>query len=159
MCPCRLYYVHSSNGRYFRGILLYGPPGGGKTHLARALTGEMGVPVFTIRGPEVFTAYVGASESMLKGVFASAGAVAPAIVLIDEIDAMCPKRSDASEVEGRVVATLLTLMDGIRGSEAIVVLATTSRVGTLDPALRRAGRFDRCAQYWCIACCHVGLQG
>ena len=103
----------------------------------------IGVPVVTIRGPELYSAYVGASEAVLKDKFAEAAAAAPSVIFIDEIDAMCPKRSEASEVEARMVGTLLTLMDGFAPSAAVVVIATTSRPSSLDPALRRAGRFDR----------------
>jgi SpoVK/Ycf46/Vps4 family AAA+-type ATPase len=101
------------------------------------------VPTFFIHGPELFSQFVGSSESFLRDVFSQASAAAPSVIFIDDIDSMCPPRSEASEVEARMVGTLLTLMDGIRTSEAVVVVATTSKLGSIDPALCRAGRFDR----------------
>uniref|UniRef100_A0A4W3HT91 AFG2 AAA ATPase homolog A n=1 Tax=Callorhinchus milii TaxID=7868 RepID=A0A4W3HT91_CALMI len=130
-----------------RGVLLYGPPGTGKTLIARAVASEVGAHVSVINGPEVMSKYYGESEARLRQIFEEATRRQPSIIFIDELDALCPRREGAqSEVEKRVVASLLTLMDGI-GSEGsrgqLVVLGATNRPHALDPALRRPGRFDK----------------
>ena len=131
-----------------RGILLHGPPGTGKTHLARAIAASTGSAVLIVNGPELSSAYHGETEAKLRDVFVEARARAPCIVVLDEVDALCPRREDepGGEVEKRVVAQLLTIMDGMEAEgkdERVVVVATTNRPNALDPALRRPGRFDR----------------
>ncbi|OWZ08471.1 ATPase [Phytophthora megakarya] len=127
-----------------KGVLLFGPPGTGKTLIARALAKELNARVFTINGPEVVSKFVGESEANLRAVFAQAAREAPSLVFIDELDAICPKRdSRVGDMERRLVATLLTLMDGLNSSRKVVVLAATNRPNALDPAVRRPGRFDR----------------
>ncbi|RLN98340.1 hypothetical protein BBJ28_00010757 [Nothophytophthora sp. Chile5] len=128
-----------------KGVLLYGPPGTGKTLIARALARELHARVFTINGPEVVSKFVGESEANLRAVFARAAREAPSLVFIDELDALCPKRDahNVGDMERRLVATLLTLMDGLSGARQVVVLAATNRPNALDPAVRRPGRFDR----------------
>ncbi|KAE9151582.1 Spermatogenesis-associated protein 5 [Phytophthora fragariae] len=127
-----------------KGVLLYGPPGTGKTLIARTLARELNARVFTINGPEVVSKFVGEGEANLRAVFAQAAREAPSLVFIDELDAICPKRdSRVGDMERRLVATLLTLMDGLGASRQVVVLAATNRPNALDPAVRRPGRFDR----------------
>ncbi|KAG9112430.1 AAA+-type ATPase [Ceratobasidium sp. 392] len=133
-----------------KGILLYGPPGTGKTHLARAIAQETHASLLAVSGAELASAYHGETEARLRAVFADARSRSPCIIVLDEVDAMCPRREDAGGggVEARVVATLLTELDGIdsAGGEdqpRIVVVATTNRPNAIDPALRRPGRFDR----------------
>ncbi|GMF18729.1 unnamed protein product [Phytophthora fragariaefolia] len=127
-----------------KGVLLFGPPGTGKTLIARTLARELNARVFTINGPEVVSKFVGESEANLRAVFAQAAREAPSFVFIDELDAICPKRdSRVGDMERRLVATLLTLMDGLSASRQVVVLAATNRPNALDPAVRRPGRFDR----------------
>jgi AAA family ATPase len=136
-----------------RGILLHGPPGTGKTHLARAIASSTGSAVLVINGPELSSAYHGETESRLRDVFKEAKEKSPCIVILDEVDALVPKRDEgfAGEVEKRVVATLLTILDGMEdevageGAKAsrVVVVGTTNRPNAIDPALRRPGRFDR----------------
>lgn len=133
-----------------RGVLLYGPPGTGKTSLARTVAASLHAHVLTIHGPELSSVYHGETESKLRAVFESAASHARSIIIMDEIDALAPRRDgDASlhaegagEVERRVVATLLTLLDGIE-SRHVVVIAATNRPNAVDPALRRPGRLDR----------------
>lgn len=127
-----------------RGILLHGPPGTGKTALARAVAGASKCSCIVVNGPELSSAFHGESEERLRGVFEEARKRKPCIVVLDEIDALCPRRdTDGGEVEKRVVATLLTLMDGMHGGDGVFVIAATNRPNTVDPALRRPGRFDR----------------
>ncbi len=127
-----------------KGVLLHGPPGTGKTLLARAVASESDAAYFPINGPEIMGKFHGESEERLREIFQQAQQDAPAIVFIDEIDSIAPKRSESSsEVERRVVAQLLTLMDGLAPRQNVVVLGATNRVDALDEALRRPGRFDR----------------
>jgi transitional endoplasmic reticulum ATPase len=129
-----------------RGVLLVGPPGTGKTLIARAVAAESGAYFIAINGPEIVDRYYGASEQALRAHFEKARKNAPAIIFIDEIDAIAPKRqalSGEKQVERRIVAQLLTLMDGLAGRGDVVVLAATNLPDSLDPALRRPGRFDR----------------
>ncbi|KAI0369393.1 AAA family ATPase [Pilatotrama ljubarskyi] len=134
-----------------RGVLLHGPPGTGKTHLARAIAASTGSSVLIVNGPELSSAYHGETEARIRDVFTEARSRSPCIVVLDEVDAICPRREEGpgGEVEKRVVAQLLTLMDGMEesgqdGSQGkVVVVATTNRPNAIDPALRRPGRFDR----------------
>jgi len=127
-----------------KGVLLYGPPGVGKTLLAKALANEIGAYFIAINGPEIMSKFYGESEARLREIFAEAEKNAPSIVFIDEIDAIAPKREEVvGEVEKRVVAQLLALMDGLKERGKIVVIGATNRIDAIDPALRRPGRFDR----------------
>jgi len=127
-----------------RGVLLHGPPGTGKTLIARAVANESGAAFFTIQGPEIMDKYYGASEEHLRKRFEEAERAAPSILFLDEIDSIAPRRADVrGEVERRVVAQMLTLMDGMTGRGKVIVIAATNRVDDIDPALRRPGRFDR----------------
>ncbi|PVV03740.1 hypothetical protein BB560_001768 [Smittium megazygosporum] len=127
-----------------RGILLYGPPGTGKTLIARAVANETGAFFFLINGPEIMSKMAGESESNLRKAFTEAEKNSPSIIFIDEIDSIAPKREKTNgEVERRVVSQLLTLMDGLKARSNVVVMAATNRPNSIDPALRRFGRFDR----------------
>ncbi|ELW70284.1 Transitional endoplasmic reticulum ATPase [Tupaia chinensis] len=127
-----------------RGILLYGPPGTGKTLIARAVANETGAFFFLINGPEIMSKLAGESESNLRKAFEEAEKNAPAIIFIDELDAIAPKREKThGEVERRIVSQLLTLMDGLKQRAHVIVMAATNRPNSIDPALRRFGRFDR----------------
>ena len=127
-----------------KGVLLHGPPGTGKTLLARAVANETNANFYSIGGPEIMSKYYGESEEKLRNVFEQAEKNAPSIVFIDEIDSIAPKREEVSgEVERRIVAQLLSLMDGLKSRGKVVVIGATNRVNAIDPALRRPGRFDR----------------
>ncbi|HON35618.1 MAG TPA: CDC48 family AAA ATPase [Methanothrix sp.] len=127
-----------------KGVLLYGPPGTGKTLLAKALASETHAHFETLSGPEIMSKYYGESEEKLRQLFKTAEEQAPSIILIDEIDSIAPKREEVTgEVERRVVAQLLALMDGMETRGKVVVIAATNRPDSIDPALRRPGRFDR----------------
>jgi transitional endoplasmic reticulum ATPase len=127
-----------------KGVLLHGPPGTGKTMIARAVASESGASFFSIQGPEIMDKYYGASEEHLRKRFEEAQKAAPSILFIDELDSIAPRRGDVhGEVERRVVAQMLTLMDGLSGRGKVIVIAATNRVDAIDPALRRPGRFDR----------------
>jgi len=127
-----------------KGVLLYGPPGCGKTLLARAVASESEANFISINGPELVSKYVGESEERLREVFKEAEENAPSIIFIDEIDAIAPKREEVTgEVERRMVSQLLTLMDGLKKRGEVIVIAATNRPNAIDPALRRPGRFDR----------------
>ncbi|KAK8838428.1 AAA ATPase cdc48 [Tritrichomonas musculus] len=127
-----------------RGILMYGPPGSGKTLIARAIANETGAHFFMVNGPEIMSKMAGDSEKNLRELFEQAAQESPAIIFIDEIDSIAPNRDKTGgEVERRVVSQLLTLMDGIKSRSNVIVIAATNRPNTIDPALRRFGRFDR----------------
>ena len=127
-----------------KGVLLHGPPGTGKTMIAKAVASETNAHFTSINGPEIISKYYGESEKQLREIFEEAGNNAPAIIFIDELDSIAPKREDVSgEVERRVVAQLLTLMDGMQGRDNVVVIGATNRRDAIDQALRRPGRFDR----------------
>ena len=126
------------------GILLYGPPGCGKTLLAKVLASESEANMFSINGPEIMNKYYGETEAKLRDIFKEAKDKSPSIIFIDEIDAIAPKREEAyGDVEKRVVAQLLALMDGLTDRGNVIVLGATNRPDSVDPALRRPGRFDR----------------
>jgi transitional endoplasmic reticulum ATPase len=127
-----------------KGVLLVGPPGTGKTLMARTLAAELGVNYIAIVGPEIIGKYYGEPEARLRGIFEQAARSAPCLIFIDEIDSLAPDRSQVEgEVEKRIVAQLLGLMDGFAPTTGVMVLAATNRPNHLDPALRRPGRFDR----------------
>ena len=126
------------------GVLLYGPPGCGKTLLAKVLASESDANMFSINGPEIMNKYYGETEAKLRDIFKEAKENSPGIIFIDEIDAIAPKREEAyGDVEKRVVAQLLALMDGLTDRGNVIVLGATNRPDSVDPALRRPGRFDR----------------
>jgi transitional endoplasmic reticulum ATPase len=127
-----------------QGVLLHGPPGTGKTLLAKAVANETSASFFSIAGPEIISKYYGESEQQLREIFEDASEESPAIIFIDELDSIAPKREAVTgEVERRVVAQLLTMMDGLESRGQVIVIAATNRVDSVDPALRRPGRFDR----------------
>lgn len=127
-----------------KGILLFGPPGTGKTLIAKAVANESGAHFISVAGPEFMSKFYGESEENLRKIFEEAEKNAPAIIFIDEIDAIAPKREQVvGEVERRVVSTLLTQMDGLKSRGKVVVIAATNLPNVIDPALRRVGRFDR----------------
>ena len=127
-----------------KGVLLYGPPGTGKTLIAKAVANEAGANFYAIQGPEVMSKYYGQSEERLREKFEEASKNAPSVLFIDELDSIAPKREEVTgEVERRVVAQLLTLMDGLQGRGQLIVIGATNREEAIDPALRRPGRFDR----------------
>ncbi len=127
-----------------KGVLLYGPPGTGKTLLAKAVANESGANFLSIQGPEIMNKYYGESEAHLRQIFEEAETNSPSIIFIDELDSIASKRDETQgEVERRVVAQLLTLMDGLQGRGQVIVIAATNRPDAIDQALRRPGRFDR----------------
>ena len=127
-----------------KGVLLHGPPGTGKTLLAKAVANETNAKFYSIGGPEIMSKFYGESEEKLREIFLQAQEKAPSIIFIDEIDSIAPKRDEvAGDVEKRIVSQLLTLMDGLKTREKVVVIAATNRPNAIDPALRRPGRFDR----------------
>jgi transitional endoplasmic reticulum ATPase len=127
-----------------KGVLLHGPPGTGKTLLAKAVANETDANFILLNGPEIMSKYYGESEKKIRDIFEDAEKTAPAIIFIDEIDAIAPKREEVGgEVERRVVSQLLTMMDGLKSRGKVIVIGATNRINALDPALRRPGRFDR----------------
>ncbi len=127
-----------------KGVLLYGPPGTGKTLLAKAVAGETNSHFISLSGPEIMAKHYGESEERLREIFKQAEENAPSIIFIDEIDSIAPKREEVTgELEKRIVSQLLTLMDGMKSRGKVVVIAATNRPDSIDPALRRPGRFDR----------------
>ncbi len=127
-----------------KGVLLYGPPGTGKTLIAKAVANEAGASFYSIQGPEIMSKYYGQSEEKLREKFEEAEKSGPSIIFIDELDSIAPKREEVQgEVERRVVAQLLTLMDGLSKRGHVIVIGATNREDAIDPALRRPGRFDR----------------
>jgi len=127
-----------------RGIILHGPPGTGKTLIARALANEVGAQFYSISGPEIYSKWYGKSEQNLRNIFEVAVKNAPSIVVIDELDALVPRRERShGDQEQRIVATFLTQMDGLRELKDVVVVGTTNRIDAIDPALRRGGRFEQ----------------
>ncbi|NYT00186.1 MAG: CDC48 family AAA ATPase [Methanocellales archaeon] len=127
-----------------KGVLLYGPPGTGKTMIAKAVAGETDANFIPISGPEIMSKFYGESEKQLRDIFDEAEKSAPSIIFLDELDAIAPKREEVTgEVERRVVAQLLSLMDGLKARGEVIVIGATNRPNALDPALRRGGRFDR----------------
>ena len=139
-----------------RGILLYGPPGTGKTLMARAVANETGAFFFLINGPEIMSKLAGESESNLRKAFEEAEKNSPAIIFIDELDSIAPKREKThGEVERRIVSQLLTLMDGLKQRSHVIVMAATNRPNSIDPALRRFGRFDREVSKTLVCICYL----
>ncbi|KAJ3306995.1 spermatogenesis associated protein 5 [Kappamyces sp. JEL0829] len=132
-----------------KGVLLHGPPGTGKTLIARAVASQTKAHVIVVNGPEIMGKYYGETELKLKQIFDEASSKSPSVIILDELDSLCPSRDDTgSELEKRIVASLLTLMDGsdqtdLQDRPRVVVVATTNRPNAIDPALRRPGRFDR----------------
>jgi len=126
-----------------KGLILYGPPGTGKTLIAKALSNEVGAKFYQIQGPEMISEFYGQSERALREIFEKARKNSPAIILIDELDALAPKRDQVrGELEQRMVATMLSVMDGLTEMKNVVVIGTTNRINSIDPALRRPGRFE-----------------
>ena len=127
-----------------RGIILYGPPGSGKSHLARAVANEVDARFYYINGPDVIGTYTGETEANLRRMFNEAGHHSPSIIFIDELDAMAPKRGETgAHSDTRTVTQLLSLMDGLKRVDSVIVIGTTNRIDAVDPAFRRPGRFDR----------------
>jgi transitional endoplasmic reticulum ATPase len=127
-----------------RGLILYGPPGSGKSHLARAVANEVDARFYYINGPDVIGTYTGETEANLRRMFNEAGHHSPSIIFIDELDAMAPKRGETgAHSDTRTVTQLLSLMDGLKRVDSVIVIGTTNRIDSIDPAFRRPGRFDR----------------
>ena len=126
-----------------KGVLLYGPPGTGKTLIARAVANEVDAHFDTIHGPEIVSKYKGESAERLRTAFEEAAENAPAVIFLDELDSIAGERDESGDMENRVVAQLLTLLDGLDSDEQVVVIGATNRVDSIDPAIRRGGRFDR----------------
>ena len=127
-----------------KGVLLYGPPGTGKTLIAKAVAGETNAHFISLSGPEIMGKHYGESEEKIREIFTQGEENSPSIIFIDEIDSIAPKRDEVSgELEKRIVSQLLTLMDGMKSRGKVVVIAATNRPDSIDPALRRPGRFDR----------------
>ena len=127
-----------------RGLILYGPPGSGKSHLARAVANEVDARFYYINGPDVIGTYTGETEANLRRMFNEAGHHSPSIIFIDELDAMAPKRGETgAHSDTRTVTQLLSLMDGLKRVDSVIVIGTTNRIDAVDPAFRRPGRFDR----------------
>ncbi|WP_435065451.1 AAA family ATPase [Halobaculum sp. EA56] len=126
-----------------KGVLLHGPPGTGKTLIAKAVANEVAANFISVSGPEITSKYKGESEERLREIFAEADENAPAIIFFDEIDSIAGQRDDGGDMENRIVGQLLSLMDGLDAREDVIVIGATNRVDSIDPALRRGGRFDR----------------
>jgi transitional endoplasmic reticulum ATPase len=143
-CPLMYPHVYDQLGiEAPRGILLHGPPGVGKTHLARAIANEIGAHFVYVNGPEILSSVQGGTEANLRSIFEEAMESAPSVVLIDEIDALAPPRRDTGHTDARMGTQLLSLLDGLVSMEDVIVVGTTNRPEGLDPALRRPGRLDR----------------
>ncbi|MFB6100421.1 MAG: CDC48 family AAA ATPase [Candidatus Nanohalobium sp.] len=126
-----------------KGVILHGPPGTGKTLIAKAVANEVNANFISVSGPEIMSKYYGESEGEIREIFEEAEENAPSIIFFDELDSIAPGREDSDEMERRVVAQLLSLMDGLEARDDVIVIGATNRVDDIDPALRRGGRFDR----------------
>lgn len=126
-----------------KGVILHGPPGTGKTLIAKAVANEADANFVSVSGPEIMSKYYGDSEEQLRDIFEEAEENSPTVIFFDELDSIAPGREDSGEMERRIVAQLLSLMDGLESREEVIVVGATNRVDSIDPALRRGGRFDR----------------